>query len=60
MKYDIKNPRWTSDEDSHLKEYYGTRSVRELAVMLARSEDAIRGRVKRLRRKGWSFNSTRR
>lgn len=60
MKYDIKNPRWTSDEDAHLKEYYGCHPVREIAILLNRSEDAIRGRVKRLRRKGWSFNSTRR
>ncbi len=59
-KYEIKNPRWTQDEDYHLKEYYGHRSVKEIALVLNRSEDAIRGRVRRLRKKGWSFDSTRR
>ncbi len=59
-KYEIKNPRWTQEEDYHLKEYYGNKSVREISVMLNRTEEAIRGRVARLRKKGWSFDSTRR
>jgi len=56
----IKNPRWTEKEDLHLKEYYGLRPVKEISIMLDRSEDAIKGRVKRLRKKGWSFDSIRR
>ncbi len=59
-KYEIKNPRWTEKEDLHLKEYYGCHPVREISILLNRSEDAIRGRVQRLRKKGWSFDSTRR
>ena len=59
-KYEIKNPRWTEKEDYHLKEYYGNKPVREIAVVLNRTEEAIRGRVARLRKKGWSFDSTRR
>mgnify|MGYP001229043572 CR=1 FL=1 len=56
----IKNPRWTEKEDLHLKEHYGLRPVKEISLMLDRSEDAIKGRVKRLRKKGWSFDSVRR
>lgn len=59
-KYEIKNPRWTQKEDYYLKQAYGGSSVELIALMLDRSEDAVRGRVKRLRKKGWSFDSTRR
>lgn len=56
----IKNPRWTDKEDLLLKRDYGMHPVREIAVILNRSEDAVRGRVRRLRKRGWSFDSTRR
>lgn len=60
MRNKLKNPRWTEKEDLLLKRDYGIHSVREIAAMLNRSEDAIKGRVRRLRQKGWSFDSTRR
>ena len=60
MRNKLKNPRWTQKEDLHLKEHYGLRSVAEIAIVLNRSQDAVKGRVRRLRQKGWSFDSTRR
>ena len=56
-----KTPDWTEKEDRLLKEYYGSMKLKELLhVFRDRTENAIRGRVKRLRKKGWSFDSTRR
>ena len=56
-----KTPDWTEKEDRLLKEYYGAMKLKELLhVFPDRTENAIRGRVKRLRKKGWSFDSTRR
>ena len=56
-----KTPDWTTKEDSLLKDYYGSMKLKELKnIFPDRTENAIRGRVKRLRKKGWSFDSTRR
>ena len=56
-----KTPDWTSREDQLLREYYGSMKLKELKYIFPeRTENAIRGRVKRLRKKGWSFDSTRR
>jgi hypothetical protein len=52
---------WDSKEDDLLKQYYGTISMKQLRMIFEnRSDDAIRSRVKRLRQRGWSFNTTRR
>jgi|TARA_B110000438_G_C15536106_1_gene530637 hypothetical protein len=52
---------WDSKEDDLLKQYYGNLSMKQLRLIFeGRSENAIRSRVKRLRKKGWSFNTTRR
>ena len=56
-----KTPDWTEKEDRLLKDYYGTMRIKELQrIFPDRTENAIRGRVKRLRKKGWSFDTTRR
>ena len=56
-----KTPDWTEKEDRLLKEYYGSMKLKELLhIFPDRTENAIRGRGKRLRKKGWSFDSTRR
>jgi len=52
---------WDDTEDDLLKQYYGSISMKQLRLIFdGRSENAIRSRVKRLRKKGWSFNTTRR
>jgi|TARA_Y100000033_G_C2664233_1_gene71081 hypothetical protein len=55
-----KKPAWDIKEDDLLKRYYGQIAMKELRYILDRSEAAIRSRVKRLRKKGWTFNTTRR
>ena len=56
-----KTPDWTEKEDRLLKEYYGSMKLKELLHILPdRTENAIRGRVKRLRKKGGRVDSTRR
>jgi len=52
---------WDDTEDDLLKQYYGSISMKQLRLIFdGRSENAIRSRVKRLRKKGWSFTTTRR
>jgi len=52
---------WDDTEDDLLKQYYGSISMKQLRLIFdGRSENAIRSRVKRLRKKGWRFNTTRR
>lgn len=56
-----KTPDWTQKEDRLLKDHYGTMKLKELQhIFPDRTENAIRGRVKRLRKKGWSFDTRRR
>ena len=56
-----KTPDWTTREDQLLRDYYGSMKLKELIYIFPeRTGNAIRGRVKRLRKKGWSFDSTRR
>ena len=52
---------WDQKEDDLLKQYYGQISMKHLRhIFEGRSDAAIRSRVKRLRKKGWTFNTTRR
>ena len=47
-----KQKSWTTKEDKRLIEEAGRSSIEDLCRELNRSEDAIRNRVKRLRKKG--------
>jgi len=52
--------QWTHEQRVWLKTNYGKLSVIDCAEELGRSPDAVRSQVKYLRKRGWSFNSTRR
>jgi hypothetical protein len=56
----VKKP-WDDQEDNLLKQYYGQISMKQLKIIFeGRTEPAIQSRVKRLRKKGWSFDTVRR
>jgi len=58
-----KTPKkpWDDKEDKLLKQYYGRISMKHLKFIFeGRTPDAIQSRVKRLRKKGWTFDTTRR
>jgi len=58
-----KTPKkaWDDKEDNLLKQYYGKISMKHLKVIFEdRTPAAIQSRVKRLRKKGWTFDTTRR
>jgi hypothetical protein len=55
-----KNNRWTDKQVKLLKRFYGELDISEMAIMLEKSPQAIRNKVHYLRRRGWTFNSTRR
>jgi len=56
----ITNNKWTDSEIRQLKREYGTASNIELAARLNKSASAITSKVHYLRRRGWTFDSTRR
>ena len=58
-----KTPKkpWDNMEDKLLKQYYGNISMKHLKTIFeGRTPAAIQSRVKRLRKKGWTFDTTRR
>ena len=56
----LKKP-WDNEEDTLLKQYYGKISMKHLKFIFeGRTPAAIQSRVKRLRKKGWTFDTTRR
>ena len=63
VKKRSKTPKkpWDNEEDKLLKQYYGTISKKHLKFIFeGRTPAAIQSRVKRLRKKGWTFDTTRR
>ena len=56
----ISKSKWTDSDIRLLKELYGEKSVEEIASQLGKSTSAIYSKVHYLRKRGWSFNSTRR
>ena len=56
----IINNEWTDAELRQLKKYYGTISNIELAARLNKSPSAITSKVHYMRRRGWTFDTTRR
>ena len=55
----IINNKWTDSELRQLKKYYGTIANVELAARLNKSPSAITSKVHYMRRRGWTFDSTR-
>ena len=58
-----KTPKkpWDNEEGNLLKQYYGNISMKHLKFIFeGRTPAAIQSRVKRLRKKGWTFDTTRR
>ena len=58
-----KTPKkpWYNEEENLLKQYYGNISMKHLKFIFeGRTPAAIQSRVKRLRKKGWTFDTTRR
>ena len=51
---------WTHEERVWLKSIYGKCTVLECATHLKRTTDAVTTQVKYLRKRGWTFNTTRR
>ena len=56
----IANNKWTDSEVRLLKKEYGTVDTKELAVRLNKTPTAIYSKVQYLRKRGWTFDSTRR
>ncbi len=51
---------WTHEDRKWLKKNYGKLSVQECADHLNRTPGAVRSQVLYLRKRGWTFSSTRR
>ena len=51
---------WTHEDRVWLKQNYGEKTVQECADHLNRTPNAVRSQVNYLRKRGWSFSSTRR
>jgi len=56
----ITNNKWTDSEVRLLKKEYGTATTQQLAVRLNKTPTAIYSKVQYLRKRGWTFDSTRR
>ena len=56
----IKNNKWTDKQVRELKKLYGNHSTEQLAKHFNKSPSAITSKVHYLRKRGWSFDSTRR
>ncbi len=56
----ITNNKWTDSEVRLLKREYGTADTQQLAVRLNKTPTAIYSKVQYLRKRGWTFDSTRR
>ena len=52
--------KWTDKQVKLLKRFYGEIEISEMAIMLEKSPQAIRNKVHYLRKRGWTFDSTRR
>jgi len=59
MKKSISS-RWTDKDISLLKKFYGELAIDEMSIMLGKSHSAIRSKVHYLRKRGYTFNTTRR
>ena len=55
-----KKSRWSEKDIRLLKKLYGELPIEELQGILGKTESAIRSKVHYLRKRGWSFTSTRR
>ena len=55
-----KSKAWTNRKVDLLKRYYGVISIQELSSMIGHTESAIRSKVYSLRKRGWTFDTTRR
>ena len=56
----ITNTKWTDSEVRLLKKEYGTADTKQLAVRLNKTPTAVYSKVQYLRKRGWTFDSTRR
>ena len=56
----ITNNKWTDSEVRLLKKEYGTADTQQLAVRLNKTPTAVYSKVQYLRKRGWTFDSTRR
>ena len=56
----ITNTKWTDSEVRLLKKEYDTADTQQLAVRLNKTPTAIYSKVQYLRKRGWTFDSTRR
>jgi len=54
------NNKWTDKQVRELKKLYGNHSAAELAIHFNKSPSAITSKVHYLRKRGWSFDTTRR
>ena len=54
------NNKWTDKQVRELKKLYGKHSAAELAIHFNKSPSAITSKVHYLRKRGWSFDTTRR
>jgi hypothetical protein len=59
MEKSLKN-RWTDQQIAQLQRFYGELTIEELSTMVKHTPSAIRSKVYYLRKRGYSFDTTRR
>ena len=55
-----KTNRWTDKQVKMLKKFYGEMERQDISHMVGKTPSAVTSKVHYLRRRGWSFNPTRR
>jgi len=55
-----KTNRWTDKQVKDLKTHYGEMDIFELSYMLGKTQSAVTSKVHYLRKRGFTFNTTRR
>ena len=55
-----KTNRWTDKQVKDLKTHYGEMDIFELSYMLGKTQSSVTSKVHYLRKRGFTFNTTRR
>jgi len=55
-----KSNKWTDKQVRQLKRHYGELELMDIAHMVGKTPSAVTSKVHYLRRRGFTFNSTRR
>ena len=55
-----KTNRWTDKQVKMLKKFYGDMELQDISHMLGKTPSAVTSKVHYLRKRGFTFNTTRR